>query len=54
MTFGINGARISRLMTWNATTFRPSSVSANDLIILAYGTNEIGDADWTPDITGGC
>jgi len=47
--FGINGARISRLMTWNATTFAAQLGQRKpDLIILAYGTNEIGDADWTP------
>jgi lysophospholipase L1-like esterase len=47
--FGINGARISRLMTWNATTFAAELGQRKpDLIILAYGTNEIGDADWTP------
>jgi lysophospholipase L1-like esterase len=47
--FGINGARISRLMTWNATTFAAELRQRKpNLIILAYGTNEIGDADWTP------
>jgi lysophospholipase L1-like esterase len=45
---GINGARISRLMTWNASTFAAELGQRQpDLIILAYGTNEIGDADWT-------
>jgi len=47
--FGINGARISRLMTWNATTFVAELGQRKpDLIILAYGTNEIADPDWTP------
>jgi len=47
--FGINGARISRLMNWNASTFAAELGQRKpDLIILAYGTNEIGDADWTP------
>lgn len=47
--FGINGARISRLMTWNATAFAAELGQRKpDLIILAYGTNEIGDTDWTP------
>ena len=46
---GINGAQISRLMTWNASTFAAELGQRQpDLIILAYGTNEIGDADWTP------
>lgn len=46
---GINGARISRLMTWNAAAFAAELGQRKpDLIILAYGTNEIGDADWTP------
>src|SRR6185312_11079230 len=47
--FGINGARASRLLSWNPTAF--SSVVAKrepNLIILAFGTNEAGDADWTP------
>jgi hypothetical protein len=47
--FGINGARISRLMTWNATTFVAELGQRKpDLVILAYGTNEIADPDWTP------
>jgi lysophospholipase L1-like esterase len=47
--FGINGARISRMMSWNASTFAAGLDQRKpDLIILAYGTNEIGDGDWTP------
>jgi lysophospholipase L1-like esterase len=47
--FGINGARISRLMTWNAATFVAELGQRKpDLVILAYGTNEIADPDWTP------
>ncbi len=46
---GINGARVSRLMTWNADAFAAELGQRKpDLIILAYGTNEVGDADWTP------
>jgi lysophospholipase L1-like esterase len=46
---GINGARISRLMTWNASAFAAELGQRKpDLIILAYGTNELGDGDWTP------
>jgi len=46
---GINGARLSRLMTWNASAFAAELGQRQpDLIILAYGTNEAGDADWTP------
>lgn len=47
--FGINGARASRLLGWNPTAF--SSVVARrepNLIIIAFGTNEAGDSDWTP------
>lgn len=47
--FGINGARASRLLGWNPTAF--SSVVAKrepNLIIIAFGTNEAGDSDWTP------
>jgi len=46
---GINGARISRLMTWNASAFAAELGQRKpELIILAYGTNEVGDGDWTP------
>ncbi|HYX31105.1 MAG TPA: GDSL-type esterase/lipase family protein [Pyrinomonadaceae bacterium] len=44
---GINGARISRIMTWNAATFAAELGQRKpELIVLAYGTNEIADADW--------
>ena len=47
--FGINGARMSRLLTWNASAFAAELGQRKpDLIILAYGTNEIADADWSP------
>ena len=46
---GINGARVSRILTWNGSAFAAElSQRKPDLIILAYGTNEIADADWTP------
>ena len=46
---GINGARISRILSWNGTTFTAELAQRKpDLIILAYGTNEITDGDWTP------
>ena len=46
---GINGARISRLLSWNAIAFAANLAQRKpDLIILAYGTNEITDAAWTP------
>jgi lysophospholipase L1-like esterase len=47
--FGINGARVSRLLGWNPAAF--SSVVAKrepNLTIIAFGTNEAGDSDWTP------
>jgi lysophospholipase L1-like esterase len=46
---GVNGARISRLLTWNSVAFAANLAQRKpDLIILAYGTNEITDASWTP------
>jgi lysophospholipase L1-like esterase len=47
---GINGARAERLFTWNATAFAAALAERKpDLIIIAYGTNEAGDPDWTSD-----
>ena len=47
--FGVNGARVSRLLGWNAAAFSQVLAERNpNLIILAFGTNEAGDADWTP------
>ena len=46
--FGINGARANRLLTWNGPAFNAAlKALAPDLIILAYGTNELTDGDWT-------
>jgi lysophospholipase L1-like esterase len=47
--FGINGARASRILGWNqeALTVAVNSRDPN-LIIVAYGTNEVADAGWTP------
>ena len=45
---GINGARATRLLSWNDTAFVDNVYQRKpDLIILAYGTNEVTDADWT-------
>ena len=47
-TLGINGARAARLLGWNAEAFAAAVAERKpDLIILAYGTNESGDSDWT-------
>lgn len=48
--FGINGARASRVMSWNQQALA-AAVKAREpnLIILAYGTNEVADAGWSPD-----
>jgi lysophospholipase L1-like esterase len=47
--FGINGARASRLLNWNGPAFNTVLAQRKpNLIILAFGTNEAGDADWTP------
>src|SRR5436305_3789143 len=45
---GINGARAKRLISWNDTAFVDNIVQRTpDLIIVAYGTNEVTDDDWT-------
>ncbi|MCU1264217.1 MAG: putative periplasmic protein [Acidobacteria bacterium] len=45
---GINGARATRLLDWNAAAFAGVLTQRKpDLIILAFGTNEAGDPDWT-------
>ena len=48
--FGINGARASRMIGWNQQALA-AAVKARDpnLIIVAYGTNEVADAGWSPD-----
>jgi lysophospholipase L1-like esterase len=47
---GINGARAKRLTNWNDTAFVDNIVQRKpDLIIVAYGTNEVSDGDWTID-----
>ncbi len=46
--FGINGARANRLLSWNGPAFNAAiKALAPDLIILAFGTNELTDGDWT-------
>jgi lysophospholipase L1-like esterase len=45
---GINGARAVRMLSWNDTAFVDNLVQRKpDLIILAYGTNEVTDDDWS-------
>jgi lysophospholipase L1-like esterase len=45
---GINGARANRLLSWNDTAFVDNLVQRKpDLIIIAYGTNEVTDSDWS-------
>lgn len=45
---GINGARAVRLLSWNDTAFVDNIVQRKpDLIIIAYGTNEVTDDDWS-------
>ncbi|HEV7476021.1 MAG TPA: GDSL-type esterase/lipase family protein [Pyrinomonadaceae bacterium] len=48
---GINGARAKRLrdMSESASFLQSLSQSRPDLIVLAYGTNEVTDGDWTVD-----
>jgi len=46
--FGINGARANRILGWNQIGFA-TAIKARDpnLIILAYGTNEVADGSWS-------
>ncbi|HEX8142027.1 MAG TPA: SGNH/GDSL hydrolase family protein [Pyrinomonadaceae bacterium] len=45
---GINGARAVRLLSLNESSFTASvSRRSPDLIILAYGTNEVTDNNWS-------
>ena len=45
---GINGARAVRLLSWNDPAFVDNIVQRKpDLIIVAYGTNEVTDGDWS-------
>jgi lysophospholipase L1-like esterase len=45
---GVNGMRASKLATWSGEMFaRNVSDYKPDLIILAYGTNEVTDGNWT-------
>jgi len=46
--FGINGAKASRILSWNQPALA-AAIKARDpnLIILAYGTNELTDGTWT-------
>lgn len=48
---GINGARASRVLSWNRDALAANLAQRQpDLIILAYGTNEVADMAWTPAI----
>lgn len=45
---GINGARLNRIFSWNANVLIDNVIQRNpNLIIFAYGTNEVTDDDWT-------
>ena len=45
---GINGARLVRLFSWNLNLLADNVIERKpDLIIIAYGTNEVTDDDWT-------
>jgi lysophospholipase L1-like esterase len=46
--FGINGARASRILNWNQPALAEAiGARKPDLIMIAYGTNEVTDPDWT-------
>ncbi|PWT91249.1 MAG: hypothetical protein C5B55_08410, partial [Blastocatellia bacterium] len=46
--FGINGARANRILGWNQAALTKAIKERNpNLIIIAYGTNELTDDDWT-------
>lgn len=47
-TFGINGAQATTVAKWDPATLRDNIEHRNpDLIVLAYGTNEAGNKNWT-------
>ena len=47
--FGINGAKANRILTWNQQALNAAIRGRGpNLIILAYGTNEVTDGTWTP------
>src|SRR5580700_2851510 len=49
-TLGINGAQASIVFDWKETVLRSNIERRNpSLIVIAYGTNEAGRKDWTPD-----
>lgn len=49
--FGVNGARAKRLfdMSENPTFLQSVGQAKPDLIVIAYGTNEVTDGNWTID-----
>jgi lysophospholipase L1-like esterase len=50
---GINGARMMRMLQWDWRILSSNLTrSAPDLIIIAYGSNEVGDADLNLDEYG--
>ena len=47
--FGVNGARASRMLGWNPVAFADVLKAREpNLVIVAFGTNEAADPDWTP------
>ncbi len=47
-TLGINGAQANIILDWNEETLRSNLERRNPaMIVLAYGTNEAGQRDWT-------
>lgn len=45
---GVNGMRASKLLEWSDDLFSESVTAYHpDLIILAYGSNEVTDSNWT-------
>lgn len=47
-TLGINGAQASTILNWDVNLFGSNLADRNPaLIVLAYGTNEAGNRNWT-------
>jgi lysophospholipase L1-like esterase len=47
---GVNGARVTTLISWHYRALADNLAERNpDLIIIAYGTNEVADQNWTID-----
>jgi lysophospholipase L1-like esterase len=48
--FGVNGARANRILGWNQSSLAAAIRDRSpNLIVLAYGTNDVADSSWSPE-----